>query len=500
MAKPRQVVLIMTDTQGANIVGCYGRPEMGTPHIDRLAAEGMRFDRAYTASPVCGPARSALFTGTFPHTNGSWGNDMPLGANIKTIGQRLRDQGVHNAYIGKWHLDGTDYFGSGRCPDGWDPAYWFDMRCYLEGMSDEDRLLSRTLNTPEQIHEHGITEDFTFAHQCSGRAVGFLSSHHRDDFLLVLSYDEPHDPCVCPPPYCDMFADFDYALGSGASDPLTDKPPHIREWAEAANLPRGRASVRRPMYFGCNSFVDYETGRAVEAVNRYAPDALVIYTSDHGAPLLSHGLPSKGPAMYEETTRIPFIVRWPGHTPAGTVNQHPASQVDVVPTILDLFGMERPPFLEGRSMLQAFADPAVPANDVVFMEFNRYEVDHDSWGGFQPIRCARNGRFKLVINLLSTDELYDLESDPQEMTNLIESEAHADIRDHLHAATLDWMGRTRDPFRGPAWDRRPWQTRRTLTWNGLMRLRPDDGYERRVLDYGTGLEPEEFVIDVHRRR
>jgi len=119
----------MTDTQGANVIGCYGRPEMRTRHIDRLAAEGMRFDQAYTASPVCGPARSALFTGTYPHTNGSWGNDMPVGLNIKTVGQRLQDSGVHTAHVVKWHLDGTDYFGSGRCPDGWDPAYWFDMRC-----------------------------------------------------------------------------------------------------------------------------------------------------------------------------------------------------------------------------------------------------------------------------------------------------------------------------------------------------------------------------------
>jgi len=497
VSKPRQVVLIMTDTQGANIVGCYGRPEMRTPHIDRLAAEGLRFDRAYTASPVCGPARSALFTGTFPHTNGSWGNDMPLGANIKTIGQRLNGHGVHTAYIGKWHLDGTDYFGNGRCPDGWDPRYWFDMRCYLEEMSDDDRMLSRQIETAEGVHEHRITEGFTFAHRCSDRAIGFLAGHHDEDFLLVVSYDEPHEPCLCPPPYCDMFADFEYSLGPNASDPLIDKPPHIREWAEAAELPRGLSSTRRPMYFGCNSFVDHEVGRVTEAIHRYAPDALVIYTSDHGDPLSSHGLPSKGPAMYEETTRIPFIVRWPGHTPAGSVNRHPASHIDIVPTFLEVFGLTCPPFLEGRSMLSSFADPRARTNDIIFVEFNRYEADHDSWGGLQPIRCACDGRFKLVINLLSTDELYDLENDPQEMTNLIESEIHAEIRTRLHTAILDWVNRTRDPFRGPAWERRPWQTKRTLTWNGPMRLRPDDGYERRVLDYGTGLEAAEFVIDLH---
>jgi uncharacterized sulfatase len=134
---------------------------------------------------------------------------------------------------------------------------------------------------------------------------------------------------------------------------------------------------------------------------------------------------------------------------------------------------------------------------VIFIEFARYEVDHDSWGGFQPIRCAFDGRFKLTINLLSTDELYDLEQDPQEMENLIDSKAHAEFRDRLHGAILDWMARTRDPFRGPVWERRPWQPKRALRWNGLMRLRPDDGYERGVLYYGSGLEPDTLVIDTN---
>jgi len=495
MGEKRQVVLIMTDTQGANVVGCYGRPEMRTPNIDRLAREGMRFDRAYTVQPVCGPGRSGLFTGTYPHTNGSWGNDMPLGANIKTIGQRLSDNGIKTGYIGKWHLDGTDYFGAGRAPEGWDPDYWFDMRCWLEQMSPEMRKLSREMVTPEKMHEHGITEEFTYAHQCSDRAVAFIEQHRDDDFLLVVSYDEPHHPWTCPPPFCDMFVDFDYALGENASDTLEDKPPHIQEWAEDSKLPRGEKVMRRPIYFGCNSFVDYEIGRVVEAIDHRIPEALVIYTSDHGTPLLSHGLPTKGPAIYDETTRIPFIVRWPEQTPAGSVNPNPVSHIDVVPSILDTFGLEQQPFLEGKSMLDACKDPSVRPNDTIFLEFHRYEVDHDGWGGFQPIRCACDGRYKLAVNLLSTDELYDLEEDPQEMKNLIDSEAHADVRDGLHAAMLDWMNRTRDPFRGAAWERRPWQPKRRMRWSGPTRHRRDDGYERRVWDYSSGLEVTEFVRD-----
>ena len=123
------IVLIMTDTQGANVVGCYGRPELRTPCIDQLAAQGTRYARAYTTQPVCTPARAGLFTGQCPHTAGAWGNHMPLGDTIKTLGQRFRHGGYATAYTGKWHLSGHDYFDTGICPDGWDAAYWYDGFC-----------------------------------------------------------------------------------------------------------------------------------------------------------------------------------------------------------------------------------------------------------------------------------------------------------------------------------------------------------------------------------
>ena len=138
MAKKTQIVFIMTDTQRWDMVNCYRETGLRTPNIDALAASGVRYERAYTTQPVCGPARAGLFTGMYPVCTGSWANGMALWDNVKTVGQRLRDNGVHCAYIGKWHLDGTDYFGNGFCPDGWDEEYWYDMRRYLEEMSEDD--------------------------------------------------------------------------------------------------------------------------------------------------------------------------------------------------------------------------------------------------------------------------------------------------------------------------------------------------------------------------
>ena len=211
----RQVILIMTDTTRKDMLGCYGNEKMITPNLDRLAAEGIRYDNAYTCQPVCGPARSAIFTGMFPHTNGVVTNCVAMGDNIKTIGQRLTDQGCHCGYIGKWHLDGSDYFGNGRCPEGWDQEYWYDMRTYLEELSPEDRVRSRNSQT---AYEEDMTEEFTYAHRCSDRALRFLDTYRDSDFFLTVSYDEPHGPCLCPGPYNTMYEGFCFEDNPGFAD------------------------------------------------------------------------------------------------------------------------------------------------------------------------------------------------------------------------------------------------------------------------------------------
>ncbi len=494
-----QVILIMTDTQRKDMLGCYGNPEMKTPCLDRLAGQGIRFDRAYCCQPVCGPARAALFTGTFPHSNGSWGNSMPLGQTILTVGQRLQRQGIPGAYIGKWHLDGGDYFGNGQCPDGWDPAFWYDMRNYLEELAPEERRASRRT---ELNRDPELTAEFTFGHRCSNRAIDFLKRHAGQDFLLVLSYDEPHGPFVCPPPYSRMYKDYRFPKGPAVWDRLEGKPEHQKVWAGGAlQADKDAMQIHQPDFFGCNSFVDAEIGRVLQAIDHHAPQALILYTSDHGDFLGHHSLGGKGPAMYDDITNIPFLVRWPGHSPAGTVSPHPVSHIDVTPTILAAFGQPVPGGLEGRSLLPALHDPQARVNEAIFMEFGRYEIDHDGFGGFQPIRAVFDGRWKLVINLLGTDELYDLQTDPSEMNNLIApgnapAPGTAEARDRLHDRLLTWMNDTRDPFRGYYWHRRPWRTDAPpATWDytHMTRQRVTDPPEPHQLDYDTGLPITEYV-------
>jgi uncharacterized sulfatase len=493
----RRAIVVMTDSQRADMLGCYGHPAMKTPCLDRLAAEGLRFERAYCAQPVCGPARSTLFTGQFPHSTGCWANVMPLGETVRTVGQRLQDRGVHTAYIGKWHLDGGDYFGQGVCPPGWDPAWWYDMRTYLEELSPADRLRSRRRTT----NQEGIPASFTFGHRCADRAARFLERHGGEEFLLVVSFDEPHDPFLCPEPYASLYRDFEWPKTPDFYDELEDKPSHQQVWAESyGRRPRAQREAERrsyPDYLGCNSFVDFEIGRILDAADRWAPDALVIYTSDHGELLGAHGLWGKGPVAYDPITRIPFLVRGRGWIPAGVVHSHPISHADLTPTLLEYFAVSIPTLIEGRPLQPVLANPSVRLHEAAFIEFGRYETDHDGFGGFQPMRAVFDGRYKLVLNLLTSDELYDLQTDPWECINRINDSALAAVRDRLHDALLDWMNRTRDPFRGYAWRCRPWRAHAAPpSWEdaGMTRQREEDPrYERRQLDYVTGLEMDAAV-------
>jgi arylsulfatase A-like enzyme len=489
----KQVILIMTDTTRKDMLGCYGNPKMITPNLDKLAEEGIKYENAYSAQPVCGPARSAIFTGTFPHTNGMVTNSIAMGDNVKTIGQRLKDNGIHCGYVGKWHLDGADYFGLGRCPEGWDEEYWYDMKCYLDELTDEERVKSRK---PETSYEDWLTEDFTYAHRCANRAVDFLNRYKDQEFFLTLSYDEPHGPCICPAPYNTMYEGFKFNDNPNFQDDLSKKPLMQQLWAgDAINQPMemiNKPSKQLALFLGCNTFVDYEIGRVMEVINKYMPDALVIFTSDHGDMLGAHRLQMKNAVAYKEIANIPLIVR--GGEKGKTIN-YPASHIDIAPTVLEYMGIPIPKLLEGKSMLKQINDTSIRINDAVFTEFTRYEADHDGFGGLQMMRAISTERYKLVINLLDSDEFYDMEQDPYEVSNLIYNEDYKEIRNKLHDRLLENMNETRDLYRGYQWACRKWREDKKPSWanDGYTRQRENEEYEPRQLDYDTGLTMIEAV-------
>jgi uncharacterized sulfatase len=233
---------------------------------------------------------------------------------------------------------------------------------------------------------------------------------------MVVSYDEPHHPFTCPVEYLEKYQDFYYDLGEKAQDSLADKPVHHRLWSQAMPTPveEGSRYYHHPLYFACNDFVDDQIGRVVNALTpEQRENTWVIYTSDHGEMMGAHRLISKGAAMYDDITRIPLIMRPPQGAPKQV--DTPVSHIDLLPTMMALAGIHKPDILPGDNILAADAQRGV------MVEFNRYEIEHDSFGGFIPVRCWVTDAYKLVLNLFTTDELYDRHNDPDEMHNLIDS-------------------------------------------------------------------------------
>ncbi len=389
------------------------------------------------------------------------------------------------------HLDGTDYFGAGICPDGWDPRYWYDGRNYLEDLPEQERSLWRSgLGTAAAIHERGITREWTWAGRITEKARSFITNRGinspDEPWLLVVSYDEPHGPSVCPPPFCDMYDDFAYPLPTNAHDGMDKKPSHHRAWQHAFSIPED--GLRQPLYFGAGAFVDDEIGRLVDAARESAADdTIIIYTTDHGHYLEAHGLDGKGPALYEEVVRVPILMSG-GGVPEGATSDPLVSHVDILPTLLDIAGAEIPRMLESVSQTPVLRDPAARVRTEALSEFHRSSVTHDSWFGFIPIRSLISARYKLTVNLDQSDELYDLESGPGEMHNLIGCPEHAEAQSELHRKLLDLMDSSRDPFRSPRWADRGWSSVEAPPGiGGKRRPRHRDGFLPPPFNYDTGM-------------
>jgi len=238
------------------------------------------------------------------------------------MGQYMTAAGYRCAYIGKWHLDGHDYFGDGECPDGFDGAYWYDGKRYLLDLTSEEVQTWRTLwpYTSENFTANGITAEFTWAHRISNRAERFLLEQEKDPrpYLLVCSYDEPHHPFFCPPEYIARYEPegTGWNLGPSAFDDLSTKPPHQRSWA---NSPLGvqdpTGMYHNPAMMGCNAYVDTEIGRVIDQAqalaDRTGRPTWIIPTSDHGDRLATHRLNHKVGTPHQAHSCAPLLLLSP---------------------------------------------------------------------------------------------------------------------------------------------------------------------------------------------
>ena len=306
------ILFLMTDTQNRDMVGAYGNPAVRTPNLDRLASEGQLFERAYTCCPLCTPARGALFSGIHPPLNGAWANSMAPAENFPLMGEVFSRQGYNVAYSGKWHLDGTSYFGDGEAGGGFPQEWWYDGKNYADDLGSERFEQYRSCRTLEDMRKAAFQEEDIWAHRVADRALDFLSQQDDETpFLLVASFDEPHAPCVVPENWLSAWEADEIPERPGFALPLEGKPA-LQQKARTWDRPEEWEDARQQQlkHYLCNSYVDSQIGRILEAVKeRFDENTLIVYTSDHGDMMGAHGLTSKGPYMYEETNNIPFLLR-----------------------------------------------------------------------------------------------------------------------------------------------------------------------------------------------
>lgn len=424
-ASPRpNIVVIVVDDLRWDEIGCAGHPFVETPHVDRVAREGARFLNAFATTPLCSPVRASLLTGLYPHSHGILDNTNRSARShqLVTFPRVLHDQGYETAFIGKWHM--------GNDPT---PRPGFDYWVSIKGQGE---------TTDPEIYEDGklgrvegyITDIFT------DRAVAFVQRERTKPFLVYLSHKAIHpnltqyddgsisDPTAAvfipAPRHKDLYADEPIPRRPNVNDTLEGKPALKRKIGDLPPLgPKTGTSdsaIRNRLRM--LAAVDEGLGRIVEALEQAGQmdNTVLVFTSDHGYFNGEHGLSVERRLAYEETARIPLLVRYPPLVEAGTVPGQLVLSVDLAPTLIELAGAVPQGEMHGRSLVPLFKGDAADWRTSILIEYYTDTVFPRVLNmGYKAVRTERY-KYIHYLDLTGMDELYDLSSDPYEMDNLID--------------------------------------------------------------------------------
>lgn len=452
-AAPAQVgtpnfVIVVVDDMRWDDFGAGGHPFVRTPNIDKVASEGLRFTNAFATTPLCSPARASLLTGLYAHTHGIIDNTdrATLSHALDTFPQRLDAAGYDTAFVGKWHM-GSD--GSRR--RGFD--YWVS----LSGQgSNEDPLL--TEGNSQGTEKGHVTDIFT------DRAVGFLELERDAPFLLYFAQKALHpDPrlglveggFIAAERHRGIYDDMHVTRRPSSGVPPLDKPALMRNIEGLPPLGHDTATSDRTIRDRMEMMtgVDESVGELLAALERNGEldDTVFIVTSDHGYFYGEHGLNPQRRLAYEETARIPLLIRYPPRIAAGNVEDRLTLNLDLAPTVLDMAGL---PFdhTQGRSLVPLWAGTAGEWRKSFLIEHHTdppsylggatdtpdsapRQVSEFVRVGDMGYKAVRSERYKYIqyTDLTDMDELYDLQADPFELNNLASSPDAADLLSDMRA-------------------------------------------------------------------
>ena len=469
------ILLIATDQQRFDSLGCYGNPHARTPNLDRLAANSTRFADCYVQNTVCSPSRASLFTGKYPRNHGLWANGVALPAHQKMFTRALADAGYDCGMVGKQHLAGCEqWVTEPRRDDGYRMFEWSHSplnrsrqnayHAWLREASPEtytrlfpqegDPLDPNSGNvTGTGFAIDAVEPELHYSHWIAERTIDFIRTERRDDqpFFMMANFFDPHHPFGAPAKYREMFDAAALPLPKGYMADMADRPPGVRTYAERSQGGKSKGARHYPeselreviaCYYAMVAQIDAEVGRILDALEAsgQADDTLVVFTSDHGEMLGDHSTLMKGPMMYEGAVRVPLIVRWPERLAPGRVVDGPVEWVDLTATVLDAAGIDTFAGVQGQSLLPIAAGEA-EGRGWAFCEYR------NSGNPAEPAlytTMLRDGDTKLILwhgapstGAARAGELYDLGSDPDELVNLYEDPAHAALRERMVDRLVD---------------------------------------------------------------
>ncbi len=449
MTQPLQpnILLIHTDQHRYDCLGTNGHPLIRTPHLDRLAAEGVNFRHAFTPCPICVPARASLLTGVWPTEHLSIANadteaPRPFRENLPTFSQVLNQSGYQLGFVGKWQIHKEK------------PPQAFGFHDYIDdGQYNSWRASQGLAPQPHTNRWFGEVDPFIRPEQSrlawgADRTLDLLRTYAAESQPFFLRWDpsEPHLPNIVPEPYASMYSPASIQPWPSFPDPLEGKPYIQSQMRRTWQIDGWSWEQWAPLvsrYLGEISLLDAQVGRLLDELNRLglAENTLVIYTCDHGDLCGGHGMIDKHYVLYDDVVHVPLLVRWPAFAQAGQhCDAFVCQELDLADTFCEAAGQPVPTGFRGRSLLPLLRGEFSSARQDIFAMYQGNQF------GLYSQRMLRDRRWKYVWNATAEDELYDLERDPGELHNLAASSEYLTELARLRRRMVGWMEEVKDPL------------------------------------------------------
>ncbi len=433
MRKPN-ILIIMVDQLNGTLFPDGPADWLHAPNLKKLAAKSTRFKNAYTASPLCAPGRASFMSGQLPSRTQVYDNASEFASSIPTYAHHLRRAGYQTCLSGKMHFVGPDQLHGFEerlttdiyPPDfGWTPDYrkpgeridwWYHNMGSVTGAG-----VAEITNQMEYDDE--------VAYNATRKLYDLSRGHDERPWCLTVSFTHPHDPYVARKKYWDLYEDCEHLMPDVGPIPYRDQDAHSKRILDAndhENFDITEEQIRRARraYFANISYLDDKVGEVLQTLEDTRQDATILFVSDHGDMLGDRGLWFKM-SFFEGSSRVPLMISAP-QMEAGLL-ETPVSNIDVTPTLCDLAGVsmeEVMPWTEGMSLVPM--GQGVERTEPVAMEYA-------AEGSYSPLVCLRYGKWKYTRCLLDPDQLFDIEADPNELTNLADVAKHQGTVGQLRA-------------------------------------------------------------------